>query len=163
MCKEMMGQRNNIEAKLRRELERVTENIRKNGASDMPAVRVDMEELFIANREYFQSQGFFFDFDTRVENDRVKYYAYLKLGGEGALGTTFWKKIREAREYFVKAQRQRIWDHMRDAQGCYISVDMNWLLFENKLFFEECGYYFEPDTRIQNGKVVYLARMRKRC
>lgn len=163
MCKEMMGQRSKIEELLKKDLERCLENIRQNGVYDAPTVMVDMDNLFIANREYFERQGFFFDSDTRIENNKVKYYAWLKLGGEGGeLGRECWKKIREAREVFMKNQRQKIQNLLKSAQGCHISVDMKELLFENKLFFEERGYYFEPDTRIENGKLMYLARMKKR-
>ena len=161
MCKEMMGQRHAIEQELKKELERATENIRKNGVFDKPSVMVDMEKMFIANRQYFEQQGFIFEPHTKVEKGQVRYYAWLKLGGEGELGKKFWKKIREAKEDCIKAQRKEIFESLRNAEDCNISVDMRQLFFENKLFFEERGYCFEPDSKIQNGKVVYLSRMRK--
>lgn len=162
MCKVMMGQRAKIEEMLNEDLERCLKIIREKGRCIMPNVRLDLETLFIANREYFERQGFFFDEEHRVENNQVKYYAWLRLGGdEGELAAQYWKKIKEAEKTFVKNQRQAISDRLRDAQGCSISVDMNQLLFENKLFFEERGYYFEPDVRIENGKAVCLARMKR--
>lgn len=163
MCKAMMEQREAIEKALKVDLKRATDNIRKNGVCDAPRVLVDMEQLFIANRQYFKQQGFFFDSDTRIENGRVRYYAWLKLGGEGNLAETFWEKIREANEEFIIVQRKEIFQKLRDSQLSYIFVDMQKLLFDNKLFFEEHGFCFEPDTRIQDGTTVYLARMRKRC
>ena len=161
MCKEMMGQRHAIEQELKKELERATENIRKKGVYDKPSVRVDLEHLFIANRQYFEQQGFTFEPNIQVENGQVKYYAWIKLGGEGELGKTFWKKIREAREDCIKAQRKVIYEKLRDSGSGKIWVDMTKLFFENKLFFEERGYWFEPDSKIQNGEVMCRACMRK--
>ena len=162
MCKEMMGQRNKIKTMLDEALNKCLEKIRANGGYDTPIVIVDMEKLFIANREYFEHQGFFFESHTKIVNNRIKCYAKMKLGGDGELAREFWKKIREAREVFVKNQRKKICDYLREATGSYILVDLNDLLFENKMYFEECGFVFEPKTTIEDGEVQYLVCMRKR-
>lgn len=164
MCKAMMGQRNEIEAMIKADLERCVRNIEKNGCSDEPIVKVDLETLFIANRDYFENQGFFFEPEIKVENNRVRYYASLKLGGESkALAIECWKKIRDAKAHFARNQRKEIFTLLREAQGSVISVDMSSLLFENKLYFEEVGFYFEPESCIiKDGKSMYLARMKKR-
>lgn len=162
MCKEMMVQRNKIESDLEKDLERALENIRNNGVWDSPTALVNMERLFIANREYFENQGFYFEPATKIEKGKVFYWAWLKLGGEGKLASKCWDKIREARKEYIKNQRKEIFKLLRETQGCPITVDMNWLLFDNKMFFEEVGYYFESETRIENGKTVCFARMKKR-
>ena len=163
MCKRMMQQRVEIEAMLNDNLKQCLENIRQSGHSNLPNVLLDLENVFIANREYFEHQGFCFEPITRGENNQVKYYAWLGLGGEGELGRTFWNRLREAREDFMKEQRKEICDHLRAANGSYIIIDINQLLFEHKMFFEERGYCFEPDTIIQNGKMVHLAYMKRYC
>ena len=71
MCKEMMGQRNKIESNLEKDLQRVLENIRNNGVLDIPAVLVNMDSLFIANREYFENQGFLYEPLTKIENGKI--------------------------------------------------------------------------------------------
>lgn len=163
MCKQMMEQRNQIESDLNKKLERVLENIRKKGVSNVPAVMVNMDKLFIANREYFEKQGFFFKTIPKIENGNIVCYAMLKLQGDGELASRYWSRIREARKVFVKNQRRIIWDMLREAQGCPITVDMKCLLFENKTFFEERGYYFEIESRSGEDQSVYLVRMKKRC
>ena len=162
MCKEMMGQRANMEEQIHKDLERCMENIRKNGGCDVPIVLVDMERLYIANREYFERQGFFFDSETRIENGKPRYFAWMKLGGAyGELGNECWKKIRMAREEFIKNQRQGIWDRMDKLNRHRVLVDMAELCFENKLFFEERGFFFTPDTRVEEGQVHYYAWMQR--
>ena len=162
MCKEMMEQRNKIEEMLNIDMERCLKNIRNTGACDAPTVMVDMEKLFIANREYFERQRFFFEPDTRVEKQQVRYYAWLKLGGKGEMGNSFWKKIHEAKEDYMIEQRKKILNRLKVAEGGCVCVNLRKLLFENKMFFEASGYAFEPYTRMESDKVHYFAWIKKR-
>lgn len=162
MCKEMMEQRSQMEELVWKDLERCLENIRSNGCYDTPIVLVDMEQTFIANREYFEQQGFFFDPQNRIENGRVRYFSWMKLGSsKGNIGEECWRKIKLANEEFIKNQRQEILNRFNSDEEHRILVDMSELCLENKLYFEERGYYFTPDTRIENGKPRYLAWMQK--
>lgn len=161
MCKEMMGQRAEVTAKLNAELERCLEEIRESGKFVIPSVLVDLERMFIANQEYFESQGFFFETSTRIEKNQVRYYAQLKLGGEGKLGSEYWKRMSEAKKAFVITQRKAIFEQLKLAQGIKIPVDMKELLLENKLFFEERGFVFEPHAKREDGKIIHYALMKK--
>ena len=164
MCKEMMQQRARVENELKAELERCLEKISNNGESTLPAIKIDLENLFIANREYFERQGFFFEPDSqRIWDNQIKYYAWIKLGGcEGRLAKEFWHKIKEAQKCFDISQRRQIAKKLGEAGGVTISVNMKVLTFENKVYFEELGYIFEPDIRRENGKTLCYAKMRKK-
>jgi len=163
MCKRMMQQRADIEAVLNKDLERCLEGILKTGRVSIPRVRVDLDELYIANREYFEHEGFIFEAATRIEKNQIKYYAWLRLGGEGTLANQYWKKIKLAEADFVNHQRQKISDQLRETGGGYYYIeDISGFRFENKLYFEERGYFFEPVTIIKNGTALNGAHMRKR-
>lgn len=163
MCKEMKQQRVALEKKWYEELEKTLSTIRLKGSSAMPTVMVDMEKVFIANREYFEQHGFFFEPVVKVKNNQICYYAYMKLGGgDGELGKDCWKKIREAKEFYLHNQRNKIEEKLKDAQGACILVDMEELLLDNKLHFESRGFVFETYTQIENGRVWHLARMKKK-
>lgn len=165
MCKEMMEQRVRIENELKAELENCLMIIHNNGECKIPAVMVDLDNLFIANREYFEHQGFFIEPALqKVFGKEFKYFAWIKLGGggNGNLGKEFWKKIQEAHNFFKNAQRKAISKKLGETGGAIISVNMQKLLFENKLYFEEMGYVFQPDIRRVNGKTLYYAWMKKK-
>ena len=162
MCKAIMEQRNGILEEFNESMEECLKKLKQTGVYDAPVVMVDLERLYISNREYFEHHGFIFESQNRNVNERIKFYAWMQLAGDGELAKECWKKVREAKKEFISNQRKKICSLLREAQGCQILVDLNELCFENKVYFEECGYSFDPETKVEDGKIKYLVRMRKR-
>ena len=151
MCKQMMSQRQEIEADIKREVERCEASIRKDGHIVSPSIVIDLENLFIANKFYFEENGFCFEDNTRIENGRIRYYAIMRPSFNGKMAENIRKKMREAQKEFAFHQRVKLQENfnqrVRETGSrslAQVLVNMSEIVFENKGYFEDEGYYFEP-------------------
>jgi len=161
MCQKMMEQRTYIKNMIDKAVEECIKKIRDTGIYDAPTVMVDLSDLFKANLKYFEQEGFFFEPNTRIENNQVKFYAWIKFFSEGNMGRKFWKEVEEAKQYFSKRQRNNIIEALKNSENGKICICLNEILFENMIFFQERGYIFVPDVT-KNTNQRYMVWMEKR-
>ena len=151
MCMQMMEQRREIEADIWRETERCEDCIRTTGKITYPMLVIDLEKLFIANKRYFEDKGFYFEESLRLENGVMKYFALMKPEFPGEMAEKIRKKMKDAQMQFHMHQRTALHKRFDEAvqqtgvkSEAQILVNMAELVFENKAYFEDEGYKFEP-------------------
>lgn len=169
MCMQMMSQRQEIEADIKREVERCEASIRKDGQVVSPLIVLDLENLFIANKFYFEENGFGFEDNIRVENGRMRYYAIMRPSFNGKMAEDIRRKLKEAQMDFVMRQRtelQEAFEQSARAVGkrrdARVYVNMREIIFDNKGYFEDEGYYFEPGDSSSYDDARFDAWMKHR-
>lgn len=158
MCMQMMSQRQEIEADIKREVERCEASIREDGQVVTPFIVIDLENLFIANKIYFEENGFGFEANNRVENGRLRYYAIMRPFFNGKMAEDIRKKLQEAQREFVMQQRKDLCEafsqsvmELGSKREARVHVNMREIIFDNKGYFEDQGFYFESKP-VCNGE-----------
>ncbi len=168
MCKQMT-QRHEIEADIKREVERCEASIRQDGQIVNPFIVIDLEDLFIANKFYFEENGFCFEDNIRVENGRIRYYAIMRPSFNGKMAEDIRRKMCEAQKEFVMRQRTNLQERFSrsvaengGANKAQVYVDMRKIVFDNKCYFEGQGYYFEAREDFNDDNSRFSAWMKMR-
>lgn len=168
VCKQMMKQRQEIEADILRELKSCESSIRNNGKMVIPHIIVDTSELFIANKTYFEQNGFCFDDSTRVENGAIKHYAIMRPIFNGMMAEAIRMRMQEAQKDFIMCQRHSLQKDFAKSvseegsrKKAQVIVDMREISCDNKSYFEGEGYYFVPKHSCDGEDSVFLAWLRR--
>ena len=167
MC---MRQRHEIEADIERELRRCEECIRTTGKMMYPMVVIDLDKIFLANKRYFEENGFFFEESFRLENGVIKYYAIMKPEFPGKMAEIIRKKMKEAQMQFHMRQRTEMHKRFDEAvqqtevkSDAQIFVNMAELAFENKAYFEDQGYkflHYKPTSEVTDTTTYAWMKLR---
>mgnify|MGYP003315834556 CR=1 FL=1 len=167
MCKQMT-QRHEIEADIQRELTRCEKSIRNTGKIVIPMIIIDMEKMFIANKIYFEQNGFCFEDSTRVENGAIKHFAIMRPIFNGEMAEAIRMRIQEAQKDFIMCQRSSLQKDFAKSvseeggrKKAQVLVDMREISCDNKSYFEGEGYYFAPKLSCDGEESVFFAWLRK--
>lgn len=150
MSMQMMAQRKEISQDIERVVEFCLSNIRNKGVIDIPSIIIDLETLSIANRRYFEENGFCFEPSTRMENGRVRYYAIMRPIYNGVIANCIREKMIQAQKDYNKRQLQIIENAYKESLKEFgpdlarVPIDMRKIILENKIILEEHGFYFQP-------------------
>lgn len=146
----MILQRKKIQENIDVVVKNCIDNIRNNGVIEIPSIMVDLQELSLGNRGYFEQNGFCFQPHTIIENGRAKYYAAMKPIYNGRIADSIREKMlysqkeyeKEQLSVILKAYEQSIQDFGIDEAR--VPINMTKITLDNKVALEELGFYFEP-------------------
>lgn len=157
MCKQM-NQRQEIEADIKREVECCEASIRENGKMVFPSIIIDLKSLIIANKTYFEENGFCFEDSIRIENGELKYYAIMRPIFNGKMAENIRKRIKEAQKLFVLRQRS---DLQREfCEKGRVRVNMREVAYDNRAYLEDEGFYFEPVSSLDSDEAQFWMKKR---